>query len=42
VLEGERVVVGEAEQLRMVQKAGLVMLLSEQHAGLIEELAGRV
>jgi branched-chain amino acid transport system ATP-binding protein len=30
------------EQLRMVQGAGLAMLLAEQHAGLVKELASRV
>jgi branched-chain amino acid transport system ATP-binding protein len=37
-----RVVEMLVEQLRMVQSAGLAMLLAEQHTGLIEELAGRV
>jgi branched-chain amino acid transport system ATP-binding protein len=30
------------EQLKMVQGAGLAMLLAEQHAGLVGELASRV
>ena len=30
------------EQLKMVQNAGLAVLLAEQHAGLVEELATRV
>jgi hypothetical protein len=31
-----------AEQLVAVQRAGVVMLLAEQHAGLVGELASRV
>jgi branched-chain amino acid transport system ATP-binding protein len=30
------------EQLKTVQGAGLAMLLAEQHAGLVKELASRV
>jgi branched-chain amino acid transport system ATP-binding protein len=37
-----RVVETLVEQLKMVQGAGLTMLLAEQHAGLVKELASRV
>jgi branched-chain amino acid transport system ATP-binding protein len=30
------------EQLKVVQGAGLAMLLAEQHVGLVKELAGRL
>jgi branched-chain amino acid transport system ATP-binding protein len=36
-----RVVETLAEQLATVQRAGMTMLLAEQHAGLVERLAGR-
>ena len=36
-----RVVETLVEQLKMVQSAGLAMLLAEQHAGLVKELASR-
>jgi branched-chain amino acid transport system ATP-binding protein len=37
-----RVVETLIEQLRMVQSAGLTILLAEQHAGLVNELASRL
>jgi branched-chain amino acid transport system ATP-binding protein len=37
-----RVVETLIEQLKRVQGAGLAMLLAEQHAGLVRELASRV
>ncbi len=37
-----RVVETLAEQLATVQRAGLAMVLAEQHLGLVQELAGRV
>jgi branched-chain amino acid transport system ATP-binding protein len=36
-----RVVETLVEQLKMVQSAGMAMLLTEQHMGLVRELAGR-
>ncbi|HEY2282207.1 MAG TPA: ABC transporter ATP-binding protein [Solirubrobacteraceae bacterium] len=37
-----RVVEALVEQLRVVQGAGMAILLAEQHVGLVRELAGRV
>jgi branched-chain amino acid transport system ATP-binding protein len=37
-----RVVETLTEQLKTVQRAGLAMLLAEQHAGIVKELANRV